>query len=106
MTEEEKSVEDVMTTSFNIAGVPMPVFKRFIRFCEHNAKMTRVYYNRAHKREIKEELCYSIGLSQLLDRAEGDATTHMLYEKVNKVEDRLKKIEEALKCTSTKQDKK
>ncbi len=92
MTDEEKTkneVEDMSTTTFSIAGVPIKVFKRFIRFCEGNAKMTKIFVDKRGNKQIKKELCYSIGLAQLLDRAESDVKTQMLYDRIVKLEDKV-----------------
>ena len=90
--EDEKAreqVEEVTTTTFSIQGVPVKVFKRFIEFCKHNAVMTKVYKDRKGQKQIKQELCYSIALAQLLDSNEADAKNQMLYHKVQKIEDAL-----------------
>ena len=42
-TDEEKSVDDITTTTFSIAGCPISVFKRFLKFAENNAQMTRYF---------------------------------------------------------------
>jgi len=93
MVEKEVNVEDISTTTFHIAGVPISVFKRFVKFVEHNSTMTKIFYDKTGLKQIKKELCYSIALAQLLDIAEADAKTAMLYEKINAIDDRLKKVE-------------
>lgn len=84
----EKKVEDMTTTTFTIAGCPIRVFKDFIEYCEENAKMTKIYYNEG-KKQIKEELCYSIGLKILLDVAKADAKTQLLFDRMTEIEDRM-----------------
>tara|TARA_Y100000310_G_scaffold330163_1_gene401340 strand:+ start:3084 stop:3464 length:381 start_codon:yes stop_codon:yes gene_type:complete len=92
MTEEEEAktmqdkVDEMTTTTFSIAGCPIKVFKEFMHFCEENAKVTKIFYNEG-KKEIKEELCYSIGLKQLLDIANKNAVVQMLFDRVIKLED-------------------
>lgn len=95
MTEDDirDRVEDMTTTTFSIAGVPIKVFKRFIAFCEENAKMTKIFKDKTGQKQIKEELCYSIALAHLLDGWESDAKNQMLFEKIKRVEERLSKLE-------------
>ena len=81
-----EKVDNMTTTSFNIAGCPLKTFKRFMEFCEENAKITKIFHKDG-KKEIKEELCYSIGLKVLLDIANADAKFTMLYEKIQAVEE-------------------
>tara|TARA_Y100000310_G_scaffold223844_1_gene225714 strand:+ start:297 stop:587 length:291 start_codon:yes stop_codon:yes gene_type:complete len=93
MTDEAKlkeQVEEITTTTFSIAGVPIKVFKRFLAFCENNAKMTKIFIDKKGNKQIREELCYSIALAQLLDIAEGNATMQMLYEKFERLEKQVK----------------
>lgn len=91
--ENKDDVESVITTTFSIQGVPMKVFKRFINFCKLNAVMTKVYIDRRGQKQIKQDLCYSIALSQLLDLAETDAKHTMLYDKIVKLELQVKTLE-------------
>lgn len=90
----QEKVDKITTTSFSIAGCPIAVFKRFMEFCENNAKVTKIFYNN-NKKEVKEELCYSIGLSQLLDRNDKNALVAMLYDRMLKLEDQLLTIIDA-----------
>lgn len=88
----QERVEDMTTTSFSIAGCPIKVFKRFIAFCEDNAKVTKIFYQQG-KKEIKEELCYSIGLKTLLDLSDKNAVNQLLYDRITVLEDKLAQLE-------------
>ena len=39
-----KRVEDMSVRTFTIAGMPEIDFQRFIKFCERNAKATKIFY--------------------------------------------------------------
>ena len=60
LTEEEakvkEQVEDITTTTFSIQGVPMKVYSRFIKFCEENAQITKIFKDRTGQKQIKKEL--------------------------------------------------
>mgnify|MGYP001595901286 CR=1 FL=1 len=93
ISEEDKKIQDqveeITTTTFSIQGVPIRVFKRFLRFCEDNAKITKVWRDRTGQKQIREELCYSIGLAMLLDAWETDAKHQLLFDRIVKLEDKL-----------------
>ncbi len=91
--EKDINVEDITTTTFSIQGVPIKVFRRFLKFCESNALMTKVFIDRKGQKQIRQERCYSIALAQLLDVYEADAKSQMLFDKIQKIEDRMNKIE-------------
>ena len=97
MEDKEKSIQDkvdeITTTTFSIAGCPIKVFKLFVKFCEENAKTTKIIYNEG-KREIREQLCYAIGLKQLVDIANADAKSQMLFDRVVKLEERMVVLED------------
>ena len=101
LTEEEKKikdkVEEVTTTSFNIQGIPIKVFKRFLSFCEDNAKITKIFRDRTGQKQIREELCYSIALAILLDSWEADAKVQMLFERITRLEKDILKLKEVNK---------
>ena len=90
ISEEDKKIQDrveeITTTTFSIQGVPIRVFKRFLRFCEDNAKIWR---DRTGQKQIREELCYSIGLAILLDSWDTDAKHQLLFDRIVKLEDKL-----------------
>ena len=94
-------VESITTTSFQIAGCPIKVFKRFIRFCEENSTVTKVFFTRTKapngaivsRKEIKREVNYAIGLDRLLDAFEADAKTEMIYARIVELESRLGAVE-------------
>ena len=88
---DKEDVEAVTTTSFNISGIPISEFKRFIEFCRLNAKTTKIFYDNG-KKNFKEELCYSIAIKQLLDIASADAKNQMLYNKILKLENEMYQI--------------
>jgi hypothetical protein len=87
-------VEDITTTTFSVAGIPIKEFRRFLEFCEMNAKITKIFYDRVtNKKQIKEDICYAIGLSRLMDMAESDAKTELLYAKILEIQARLDAME-------------
>ena len=95
---EEKSiqerVDDITTTSFSIAGCPIKTHKAFMEFCEENAKITKIFYDkRSGQKQVKEELCYSIGLQRLLDISDADAKVQMLYDRIVQLEDKFVEME-------------
>ena len=90
----QDQIEEITTTTFSIQGVPIKVFKRFLRFCEDNSKITKVWRDRTGQKQIREELCYSIALAQLLDAYEADAKTQMLFERINRLENELAKLKQ------------
>lgn len=89
----DEDIEDITTTTFSIAGVPIKVFKRFIKYCEDEAQMTKVFFDKRGTKQIKRENCYSIALAKLLDAVEMDARTELLNQKINMLEDRVRKLE-------------
>lgn len=89
----KRRVENITTTSFSISGVKITDFKRFIRFCEDNATVTKVYHDKQGNVNTKSELCYSIGLKHLLDIAESDAKNVMLFDRMVKLEEQLRELE-------------
>lgn len=83
----QDKVDDITTTTFSIAGIPIREFRRFVDFCERNAKITKVFYDKVSgKKQIKEDLCYAIGISRLVDIADGNAAIQMLYDKITALE--------------------
>ena len=90
--EEQKvkeQVEEIMTTSFNIQGVPIKVFKRFLKFCENNAQITKIFRDKTGQKQIRKELCYSIALAQLLDISDTDGKHQLLFERLVKLEEKV-----------------
>lgn len=79
-------VEEMSTRTFTVGGMPERDFQRFIKFCQLNARATKIFY-REGKREVKKELIYSIAIKQLLDAYEADAKIQMLYDRLIKLED-------------------
>ena len=79
-------IEDITTTTFSILGVPIKTFKRFLRFCEENAQITKIFKDRTGQKQIRKELCYSIGLAILLDSFETDSKHQLLFDRLVKVE--------------------
>lgn len=94
MEEDEESLKDrvdsVTTTTFSIAGIPIKQFRRFMEFCEINAKVTKIFYDKVTKeKQIKEELCYAIGISRLLDIADTNAVVQLLFDRITAIESRM-----------------
>lgn len=77
------------TNTFTIAGCPLEVFDRFLRFCEGNSAVTKVFYKDG-QREIKRELWYAGGLKMLLDIDEADSKNKMLFDRLEKLEQEIK----------------
>ena len=88
---EREQIEDITTTTFSIQGVPIKTFKRFLRFCEDNSQITKIFKDRTGQKQIRKELCYSIGLAQLLDNYEADAKHQLLFDRMVKLENEVAK---------------
>lgn len=88
-------VEDMKTSirTFTIGSCPEKTYQRFLNYCRTNAKNTKYFQDDNGKPVIKEELIYHVGLRLLLDIAETDAKSMVLFEKIAKLEDRLDNIE-------------
>lgn len=98
--EEDKDlndkIEEITTTTFTVAGIPIKEFKRFRDFCKHNARITKVFYdNVTDKKNIKEELCYAIGISRLLDIADSGGAISLIYDRILDLEDKFAVMNEA-----------
>lgn len=90
MVINEELIEDITTTTFSIQGVPIKLYKKFLKYCEDNAQTTKIYKDSiTGQKRIRKELCYSIALSQLLTIAEVDAKHQLLYDRLTKLEDGL-----------------
>ena len=80
------------TTSFTIAGIPIPQFERFLKFCEENSTITKIYYEEGQQ-QIKRQQWYAGAIKMLLDIAEADGKNQMLYDKIKEMGVRLEKLE-------------
>ena len=94
MNEDEKDlnekIEEITTTTFTIAGIPIKEFKRFREFCKHNARVTKIFYDSVtDSKNIKEELCYAIGISRLLDIANAGGAVEMIYQRILDLEQKV-----------------
>ena len=85
----KSQIEDITTTTFSIQGVPIKVFKRFLRFCEDNAQMTLIFKDKDGQKQIKKKEIYSIGLAILLDAYETDAKHQLLFDRLTKLEEKV-----------------
>jgi len=85
-------VEQISVRSFTVGSCPEKVYQRFRDFCESNAKNIR-YYKDDKGVHTKEEIIYHIGLKQLLDIAQTDAKSVMLFERILTVEQRMDLID-------------
>jgi len=95
-------VEDITTTTFTIAGIPIKEFKRFRDFCRYNARITKIFYDKvSDEKNIKEELCYAIGISRLLDIAEAGGMITMLYDRIIELESKVYNEEPVKKSVKT-----
>ena len=89
---DKNELESHLTTSFHISGCPIATMKRFVNFCNQNSKMTKVFYDKNNQRQVKEDLCYSIGLAMLLDAVDADAKTQMLFDRITKLEKQVEDL--------------
>lgn len=92
----KQRVKDISVRTFTICSCPESVYDRFIDFCNKNSKNIRYYKDKSGKLHKKEEVIYHIGLRLLLDIADSDAKSMMLYEKIKHLRDRVDLIEKKL----------
>jgi len=81
MVEKEENIKervdsDVVTLNFTVSNCPETIYNRFVDYCKKNAGNY-----------------YAMGLKQLLDTAEADAKSLMLYEKIIALEVRITELE-------------
>ena len=89
-----KPKPDRITTTFTVSGIDSKVFERFVKFCELNSTVTKTYPNPAGgPPQIKNQVWYAGGIRILLDIAEADAKTQMLFDKLAGLVERIEKLE-------------
>jgi hypothetical protein len=78
---EHENKDGRTTTSFNIIGIPTKEFERFLRFCDENSTVTKIYEEEG-KRKIKQQQWYAGAIKMLLDIAESDGKHQALYDEL------------------------
>ena len=83
------------TTTFTISGIPTKEFERFLKYCEENSTVTKIF-DEEGRRKIKHQQWYAGAIKMLLDTAQKDAAMVTLYDELVKQRKKIEELEKKI----------